>query len=69
MRSLAKSASGEDKPAFDDYADYARRHHAVIERFGRFPIATASWGARTRRKKPNSSSNRFLLLKFSIVAN
>lgn len=37
MRGLAKAASGEDKPAFDGYADYARRHHAVIERFGRFP--------------------------------
>ncbi|ALU90782.1 DUF924 family protein [Herbaspirillum rubrisubalbicans] len=37
MRTLAKAASGEDKPAFDGYADYARRHHAVIERFGRFP--------------------------------
>lgn len=37
MRGLAKAASAEDKPAFDGYADYARRHHAVIERFGRFP--------------------------------
>lgn len=37
MGSLAKAASGEDRPSFDGYADYARRHHAVIERFGRFP--------------------------------
>lgn len=37
MGSLAKAASGEDKAAFEGYADYARRHHAVIERFGRFP--------------------------------
>ncbi|WP_288411455.1 DUF924 family protein [uncultured Herbaspirillum sp.] len=37
MRTLAKTARGEDQPAFDGYADYARRHHAVIERFGRFP--------------------------------
>jgi uncharacterized protein (DUF924 family) len=37
MTALARSASGEDKAAFDGYADYARRHLAVIERFGRFP--------------------------------
>ncbi|ADJ65126.1 DUF924 domain-containing protein [Herbaspirillum seropedicae] len=37
MGALAKAAQGEDKPAFDGYADYARRHLAVIERFGRFP--------------------------------
>lgn len=37
MGALAKAAQGEDKPAFDGYADYARRHLAIIERFGRFP--------------------------------
>ena len=37
MGALAKAASAEDKATFDGYADYARRHHAVIARFGRFP--------------------------------
>lgn len=40
FRALAKSAAGGDpaqQQAFDQYADFARRHHAIIERFGRFP--------------------------------
>jgi uncharacterized protein (DUF924 family) len=37
FRALAKEAKGADKSYFDGYADYAKKHHAVIERFGRFP--------------------------------
>lgn len=34
---LAKAVSPDLKPVFDGYLDYAQRHHAIIERFGRFP--------------------------------
>lgn len=37
FRALAKAAGPEDKKGFDGNADYAKKHHAVIERFGRFP--------------------------------
>jgi uncharacterized protein (DUF924 family) len=32
---------------FDDYLDYARRHQAIIERFGRFPHRNAALGRST----------------------
>jgi uncharacterized protein (DUF924 family) len=34
---LASSVSLESKQAFDWYLDFAKRHQAIIERFGRFP--------------------------------
>ncbi|KAF1044098.1 MAG: hypothetical protein GAK35_01886 [Herbaspirillum frisingense] len=37
FRALAKQAAPEEKKDFDGFADYARKHHAVIEAFGRFP--------------------------------
>ncbi|MBO9538872.1 DUF924 family protein [Herbaspirillum sp.] len=37
FRALAKQAGAADKETFDGFADYAKRHHQVIERFGRFP--------------------------------
>lgn len=37
FRALAKQADDADRKHFDGYADYAKKHHAVVERFGRFP--------------------------------
>jgi uncharacterized protein (DUF924 family) len=37
LRALARQAGEADKKEFDGFADYAKKHHAVIERFGRFP--------------------------------
>ena len=34
----------QEAPALAGYADYARRHHAVIRRFGRFPHRNAVLG-------------------------
>ncbi len=34
---LAALGTGSNGQAFTGYADFARRHHAIIERFGRFP--------------------------------
>jgi uncharacterized protein (DUF924 family) len=34
----------EEAPALASYADYARRHHVIIERFGRFPHRNAILG-------------------------
>lgn len=36
-RALAKSVEAADQATFDGYVDYARKHHVIIERFGRFP--------------------------------
>ena len=41
---LRDQAAAEDRPAFDDFLDYAERHHAVIARFGRFPHRNAILG-------------------------
>lgn len=37
MKTLAESVPVAHKPIFDDYLDYAKRHMAIIKRFGRFP--------------------------------
>jgi len=34
---LCDEVSSEQRPLFEDFLDYARRHRAIIERFGRFP--------------------------------
>lgn len=34
---LVASLPPEQREPFENYLDYARRHHAVIEQFGRFP--------------------------------
>jgi uncharacterized protein (DUF924 family) len=36
-RSLRLFSALTAQPGFDEYFDYAKRHHAVIARFGRFP--------------------------------
>jgi len=43
---LAREQAGDAqaRPAFDGYADYARRHREVIRRFGRFPHRNAILG-------------------------
>ncbi|RJG04749.1 DUF924 domain-containing protein [Noviherbaspirillum cavernae] len=34
---LAANVAAEQRPAFDGFLDYARRHRDIIARFGRFP--------------------------------
>ncbi|WP_050477962.1 DUF924 family protein [Herbaspirillum rhizosphaerae] len=47
FRALAKQGAKDDpagKASFDNYLKYADRHHAIIERFGRFPHRNAILG-------------------------
>ena len=44
---LAASVPAPKRPSFDGYLDYARRHLAIIERFGRFPHRNAALGRET----------------------
>lgn len=41
---LVASLPGADRSRFEDFLDYARRHHDVIHRFGRFPHRNAVLG-------------------------
>jgi len=41
---LAAQVGGELKPLFGSFLDYAEKHRAVIERFGRFPHRNAVLG-------------------------
>src|SRR5439155_1669260 len=41
---LCADVSPEQRPLFEDLRDYARRHRAVVERFGRFPHRNAIIG-------------------------
>ncbi|AIF46747.1 DUF924 family protein [Dyella japonica] len=41
---LAASQPAATRSRFDDFLDYARHHHDVIERFGRFPHRNAVLG-------------------------
>ncbi|MCQ4266424.1 DUF924 domain-containing protein [Pseudomonas stutzeri] len=41
---LREIAAADEQPLFDDFLDYARRHRAVIARFGRFPHRNAMLG-------------------------
>ncbi|AMO37985.1 DUF924 family protein [Thauera humireducens] len=45
---LAASVPAPHRPSFDGYLDYARRHLAIIERFGRFPHRNAALGREAR---------------------
>jgi uncharacterized protein (DUF924 family) len=54
FRALAKQVAKEDPAAretFDGYLKFADRHHAIVARFGRFPIAMRSLAGTPRRKK------------------
>ena len=44
FRELVGEVADELKPIFEGYLDYARRHQAIIERFGRFPHRNAILG-------------------------
>lgn len=44
---LAGSVPPRLRHHFDGYLDYARRHQAIIERFGRFPHRNAALGRRS----------------------
>lgn len=43
-QALAQNAAAAERELFDGYLDYARRHHDIIERFGRFPHRNAILG-------------------------
>ncbi|MCK6510864.1 DUF924 domain-containing protein [Myxococcota bacterium] len=44
FRALEEAAPASQKPLFASYRDYAERHHALIEQFGRFPYRNAVLG-------------------------
>lgn len=41
---LVSHVPASERERFEDFLDYARRHHDVIERFGRFPHRNADLG-------------------------
>ncbi|MBT9566658.1 MAG: DUF924 domain-containing protein [Thiobacillus sp.] len=41
---LAHEAAADERPLFDGFLDYARRHRDVVARFGRFPHRNAILG-------------------------
>lgn len=41
FRTLAAEVAPGIRPAFEEYLDYALRHRAIVERFGRFPHRNA----------------------------
>jgi len=41
FRTLAAEVAAGIRPAFEEYLDYALRHRAIVERFGRFPHRNA----------------------------
>ena len=52
-----EQATGPARATFEGFADFARRHQVIVERFGRFPTATPSWAGRARRKRPPSCNS------------
>jgi uncharacterized protein (DUF924 family) len=44
FEALARGAAAAVKKHYDSFHDYARRHHDIIERFGRFPHRNAILG-------------------------
>ncbi|HBO1707520.1 TPA: DUF924 family protein [Pseudomonas aeruginosa] len=44
FRDLRDQVGGSVRKPFDDFYDYAERHHAVVARFGRFPHRNALLG-------------------------
>jgi uncharacterized protein (DUF924 family) len=44
LERLCDEVSSEQRPLFEDFLDYARRHRAIIERFGRFPHRNKTLG-------------------------
>lgn len=60
-QALANAAPAAERELFDAYLDYARRHHDIIARFGRFPHRNALLGRPSTAKEsaflqqPNSA--------------
>ncbi len=54
----AEHAGTPAQATFAGFADFARRHQVIIERFGRFPTATTYWVAPAHRKRRHFCSNR-----------
>ncbi len=50
FEALAAETEGPVGEAAANAAEFARKHAAVIERFGRFPHRNEAWGGRARRK-------------------
>ncbi len=44
MRGLVQDAPPSQREAFEAFVDYAERHHAIIEEFGRFPHRNETLG-------------------------
>jgi uncharacterized protein (DUF924 family) len=44
FQELAAEVQSDDKPVFDGFVDFAIRHKAIIDRFGRFPHRNAILG-------------------------
>lgn len=44
FQALHDNASSDTRDVFADYLDYARRHYAIVARFGRFPHRNAALG-------------------------
>ena len=44
LEQILRAAAPEWRPVLEVHADYARQHHALIERFGRFPHRNAVLG-------------------------
>lgn len=44
FEALAAEAGPAVKASFDSYLDFARRHHEIVDRFGRFPHRNAALG-------------------------
>ena len=61
FRELAAEASIGNKTTFENFVDFALRHHVIIERFGRFPHRNSIHGRESTREEieflnePNSS--------------
>ncbi len=59
FEALAAEQSGSPAQAtFEDFADFARRHQVIIERFGRFPHRNAILGRTSTPEEAGCCSNR-----------
>jgi uncharacterized protein (DUF924 family) len=56
FEALAADASAETRELFADYAEYARRHRDIVDRFGRFPHRNA-----ILKRESSAAEQAFLL--------
>lgn len=47
FEALVEQAPPDERPAFENYLEYAKQHRDIIERFGRFPHRNAALGRAT----------------------